>query len=218
MPRTLHYLSGSPYVWRVWLALAHKGLDVTLRPMSFDAGDFKTEAFGQLNPRRRVPVLEDDGFVLYESAAIVEYIEDLWPDRARLFSPDIRHRALQRRMIREADQYVAADLEHLVDAVLFTAAAERDPARIAAVWSALCSELSRWESILVGDFLAGSISAADHALYPEIQLALRIARRNPGMASGFDPEALLGPRMQAWEARMTALPVVQTTWPQHWKD
>jgi glutathione S-transferase len=217
MPLTLHYLSGSPYAWRVWLALAHKDLDVTLRPMSFDAGDFKADAFGRLNPRRRVPVLDDDGFVLYESAAIVEYIEDRWPDRQRLFSPDIHQRALQRRMIREADQYFATDLEHLVDAVLFTAAAERDPTRIATAWNALCSELARWEPILIGDFLAGPVSAADYALYPEIQLALRIVRRNPGIAPGIDADALLGPRMQTWEARMTALPVVQATWPPHWK-
>jgi hypothetical protein len=47
--------------------------------------------------RARVPVIEDDGFALYETAAIVEYIEDKHPGEPRLFASDIRERALQRR-------------------------------------------------------------------------------------------------------------------------
>jgi glutathione S-transferase len=216
MSLTLHTLSGSPYAWRVQLALAHKGLDAVLHPMSFDAGDFKAEAFGRLNPRRRVPVLEHDGFVLYESAAIVEYIEDQWPSRPALFAAEPRARALQRRMIREADQYVATDLEHLVDAVLFTPPPQRDPARIRAAWDGLRRELALWETLLQGDHLAGPLSAADYTLYPELALATRIATRNPDLA--LDPATLLGPRMAAWNSRMTALPIVQSTWPPHWKS
>jgi glutathione S-transferase len=86
---TLHGLSGSPYAWRVALALEHKGLPYTLRLLSYDAGDFASPAFAALNPRRRVPVIEDDdGFVLYESAAIVEYLEDRAPGEPRLFAAD----------------------------------------------------------------------------------------------------------------------------------
>lgn len=79
MPFTLRYLSGSPYAWRVRLALAHKGLPFTLRTLSYDAGDFRSPDLARLNPRRRVPVLEHDDFVLYESAAILEYLEDIAP-------------------------------------------------------------------------------------------------------------------------------------------
>ena len=72
MALTLYYLSGSPYAWRVWLALEHKGIPCQLRSMSYDAGDFQKPDFAALNPRRRVPVVvEEDGFALYESAAIV---------------------------------------------------------------------------------------------------------------------------------------------------
>ena len=111
MPLTLHYLSGSPYAWRVHLALDHKGIPHTLRPMSYDAGDFRSPGFAALNPRRRVPVIEHDGFVLYESAAILEYLEDIAPGAPRLFSPDPRRRAIERRMVREADEYFATKLE-----------------------------------------------------------------------------------------------------------
>lgn len=213
MALTLSYLSGSPYAWRVWLALEHKGIPYQMRPMSFDAGDFKSSEFGALNPRRRVPVIDDDGFTLYESAAIVEYLEDRSPGTAPLFSTDVRHRALQRRMIREADQYFATSLEHLVDAVLFTPAARREPEKVAAAWEAMRSELALWETIIQGDYLTNDLSAVDFTIFPEIALGQRIAERNPGVST----VDLLGPRLQAWMERMTSLAIVQTTWPPHWK-
>jgi glutathione S-transferase len=122
-----------------------------------------------LNPRKRVPVLVDDGF--------------------------------------------ADALERLVSAILFTPKDRWDSAKIDAAWRDLSAELNHWESAIVGDYLAGPISAADYTLYPEVALALRIAARRPELAAS-DP---VGPRMQAWRTRMEALPVVQRTWPPHWK-
>ena len=75
MAVVLYYGSGSPYAWRAWLALEQKGASHEVRTMSFAAGDLRTAEFLALNPRRRVPVLVDNGFVVYESAAIVEYID-----------------------------------------------------------------------------------------------------------------------------------------------
>ena len=215
MTLTLHYLSGSPYAWRVWLALEHKGIPYRLRTMSYDAGDFRTAEFGALNPRRRVPVIvEDDGFALYESAAIVEYLEERSPEAPRLFPADLRERAIQRRMVREADQYFATELEHLVEAVLFTPPERRSPERIAAAWDGMKAELARWEDQVQGEWLAaGGLSAVDITLFPEIALGRRIAERNPGLTRG----ELLGPRLMAWMTRMEALPIVRTTWPPHWK-
>lgn len=215
MALMLYYLSGSPYAWRVWLALEHKGIPHQLRTMSYDAGDFGKPEFAALNPRRRVPVISDDGFVLYESAAIVEYLDEKWPGGARLFSPDLRQRAIQRRMVREADQYFATPLEHLVEATLFTPPERRSRERIDAAWKGMRAELALWEKLIRGEWLAGEeLSAADFTLFPEIALGQRIAQRDPGLSGG---EGLLGPRLRAWMARMEALPVVRRTWPPHWK-
>jgi len=213
MALTLYYLSGSPYAWRVWLALEHKSLPHDIVSMSYDADDFRKPDFVALNPRRRVPVLVEDGFALYESSAIVEYIEDKWPDRPRLFADNHQQRALQRRMVREADQYFATPLEHLVEAVLFTPAERREPARVASAWAEMKAELASWEAAISGDYLAGNLSAADFALFPLIALGRRIAQRNPGLVSG----DLTGPRLSAWLSRMEALPVVTRTWPPHWR-
>ncbi len=97
MALTFYNASGSPYGWRVWLALEHKGLPYELKMLSFDKGDLKTPEFRALNPRGRVPVIVDDGFALFESAAIVEFLEDKQPGDPRLFSATLRERALQRQ-------------------------------------------------------------------------------------------------------------------------
>jgi glutathione S-transferase len=213
MALTLYYASGSPYAWRVSLALEHKGIPYELKTLSFDKGDLGTPQFRALNPRGRVPAITDDGFALFESAAIVEYLEDKHPGEPRLFASDIRERALQRRMIREADQYFADGLERLVAAVLFTKPEERLPDRIARICADMREELRIWEAALTGDYLAGPLSAVDFTLYPEIALALRMAARNPGLIPG----DLAGPKIATWVRRMESLPIVQKTWPPHWR-
>lgn len=213
MAMTLFSLSGSPYGWRVWLALEHKGIAYEQKFLSFDTGDFRGPELGALNPRRRVPVIVEDGFALYESAAIVEYLEDTRPGEPRLFSADLRARALERRLIREADQYVAEALERLVDAILFTPKEDWSEQTIAAIEADVRKELTLWEELIAGDYLAGSLSAADFTLFPEVALLRRIATRKPGLLAG----AFDGPRLGAWLKRMDSLPIVQRTWPPHWR-
>src|SRR5262249_14386265 len=175
-------------------------------------GDFQKPEFLALTPRRRVPVLVDDGFVLYESAAIVEYIEERWRE-PRLFSADLRERALERRLIREADQYLGEALERLGVAVQFTPPEKRVPERIAAICADIKKELALWETLIAGDYLAPRLSAADFTLYPLLALIERMAQRNPGLVAA----DFAGPKISAWMRRMAALPIVQATWPPHWQ-
>jgi len=213
MTVTLYYGSGSPYAWRVWLALEHKHIPYRLNLISFDAGDLDTPELRTLNPRQKVPVIVDDGFALYESAAIVEYLNDKWPGEPGLFSTDLRERAVQRRMVREADQYFANALEGLVEAVLLTPQENWSDDRIAAASAGMKKELCAWEAAIAGEYLAGALSAVDFTLFPEVALASRIGKRVPGLIDA----DFLGPRMTAWFDRMASLPITLRTWPPHWK-
>jgi len=213
MAVNFYYASGSPFAWRVWLALERKGIPYHRKTLSFDAGDLKTPEFVALNPRRKAPVLVDDDFALAESAAIVEYIEERWPQEPRLFSSDLRQRAVQRRMVREADQYFAPALEHLATEVLFTPRERWSREHIAAAGAEIKEELAMWESTIAGDYLSGALSAVDFTLFPQIALVQRIGTRNPGLL----PADLLGPKMSLWTRRMEALPITQKTWPPHWR-
>lgn len=87
MARTLFELAAgdarirfSPYCWRVRMALAHKGLDVETVAWRFV--EKQRIAFAD---SEKVPVLVDDGVVVYDSMAIAEYLERRYPERPSLF-------------------------------------------------------------------------------------------------------------------------------------
>jgi len=218
MAITFYYGAGSPFAWRVWLALEHKLLTYELKVLSFSDGDLKKPEFAALNPRRKVPVLVDtqgeDSFVIYESAAILEYLDEAYPGSGMpLFPGDMHGRAQIRRMVCEADNYVAPAVNRLLSRVLFTPEAQWNEDKIAAARKDCVEELSAWTSQLRGDYLAGPLSAADLTLYPMIALALRCENKKPDL----DVRAALPQPMRGWMQRIEGLPYFSKTWPAHWK-
>ncbi|ACB52305.1 glutathione S-transferase [Crocosphaera subtropica ATCC 51142] len=63
---------------RVWIALLEKGLSFELIPMKLN-GDQLTPEFLALNPFHHIPVLVDEAFSLFESLAILDYLEAKYP-------------------------------------------------------------------------------------------------------------------------------------------
>ena len=76
-----YYRSTSSY--RVRIALALKGLDYTALPVNLIApsgGEHRQPAYLAINPQGRVPALRtDDGELLIQSPAIIEYLEERYP-------------------------------------------------------------------------------------------------------------------------------------------
>jgi glutathione S-transferase len=213
MTLTLHAMSGSPFTWKVWLALEHKQLPYELRLLSVDAGDLKTPEFAQLNPRRRAPVLTDGELALYESEAIVRHLDAAYPEPP-LFPGNAATRALAFRLAAEVEAYFVPSMESLVTEVLFKPRVEeRNQSLIAVSVEQLSRELSHFERELRGDFLAGPLSGADFALYPALALTLRIEKREPSLAIS----SSVGPRLSDWMKRIEALPYYERTYPPHWK-
>jgi glutathione S-transferase len=215
MAITLYAGSGSPWVWRVWLALEHKALPYELRMLSFSAGDTRKPEFVALNPRHRVPTIVDGDFVLYESNAIVEYLDEQYPGNgAPLFPGDVRTRALARRLIAEIDNYLDKALDPILDQLFGKKPEERDPAAIAKGREAVVEELGMFTRAMRGPHLAGPLSAADFALYPLIAFIYRAQQvRMPEL----DADGMLTPELRAWKARIEALPFCAKTVPPHWK-
>jgi glutathione S-transferase len=212
MGLAFYYGSGSPYSWRVWLALEHKHIAYELKTLSFSAGDLRKPEYLAINPRHKVPAIVDQGFALYESVAIVEYLDEKYSG-PKLFPGDERQRALVRRMVQEADQYYALAMEKLVDQVLFTAPDSWDAEEISEGRQGVTRELASWEGSIRGDYLAGELSAADFTLYPLIALSLRMEKKKPDL----DLRGAIAPKVSAWMKRTEALPYFQKTWPPHWK-
>jgi glutathione S-transferase len=210
----LYYGSGSPYAWRVQLALEHKALAYEREVLSFSAGDTRKPEFLALNPRHRVPVIVDADFVLYESNPIVEYLDDAYAGRGEpLFPGDARGRALVRRLVAEADNYFDKATDPVVDEAFAKKPEERDAAKLDAALAALREETALFTRYMRGDFLAGALSAADFALYPLVAFLDRCAIKLPD----FDPASVMTPEFAAWKARIEALPYFGKTYPPHWK-
>jgi glutathione S-transferase len=211
---TFYYGSGSPYAWRVWLALEHKAIPYERKVLSFAEGDLKKPDYLAINPRGKVPAIVDGDLRLYESTAIVEYLEDAYPDYGkRLFPGSVRDRALVRRLVCEAESYFVPPMNRLVQRVLFTKPEEWDAERIAAARDEVAAELERWVQALRGDYLAGPLSAADFALYPLVALALRCEKKKPDVAL----RGRIPARINAWMQGVEILPYFPKTWPAHWK-
>jgi glutathione S-transferase len=96
---TLYDADRCPYCARVRIALAEKGLEY--ETVVIDLDDRPAWIYGK-NPLGRVPVLEEDAFVLAESAVIDEYLEDRYPEPA-LWPVDPADRALGRMLVHRFD-------------------------------------------------------------------------------------------------------------------
>ncbi|MFO1312623.1 MAG: glutathione S-transferase family protein [Burkholderiales bacterium] len=211
---TLYYGSGSPYAWRVQFALEHKALPYERKVLSFSAGDTRKPEFVALNPRHRVPVIVDGDFVLYESNAIVEYLDEAYAGRGQpLFPGDVRSRALVRRLIAEADNYFDKATDPVVDEAFYRKPEERDATRLAAALAVVREECATFAAAMRGPFLAGPLSAADFALYPIVAFLDRCKVKLPDL----DVTGLMPPAFAAWKARIEALPYFDKTYPPHWK-
>jgi glutathione S-transferase len=211
---TLYYGSGSPYAWRVQLGLEHKALPYELKLLSFSAGDTLKPEFLALNPRHQVPVLVDGAFSLYESNAIVEYLDEAYPGRgAPLLPGDAKTRALVRRLILEVDHHYSVESDKLLDQALWKKPEERDAKVIAESRKAVVGELGKFASAMRGDYLAGPLSAADFAFYPMVAFLRRAQIKLPDL----DADGMLPPAIAGWKARIEALPFFEKTLPPHWK-
>ena len=77
-----YWRSGTSY--RTRIALALKGLDYDYRAVDLRAGEQHGETYRALQPQGLVPAMEVGGDVLVQSPAIIEYLEERWPEPALL--------------------------------------------------------------------------------------------------------------------------------------
>jgi glutathione S-transferase len=210
---------GSPYSWRVQLALEIKRIPYQGRQLSFSSQDLQSGEFLAINPRGQVPALRDGEFTLYESIAILSYLDAKQPEPP-LFGRDAAERGLIWRQIMECVYYLEPHMTSFAGTIFSGELPEKSDEAIKSRQQ-VERELYRLDAVLEqNDYLAGKqISAADVATYPVIQLLLIAARRE-------NTEAVSGrlrkidrhfPALHAWCRRIEALPGFEKTNPPHWR-
>jgi len=215
----LYWGSGSPFAWRVLLTLEVKNLPYESKLLEFSKGENKAPAYLQLNPRGKVPTLKDGEVVLYESLAIMAYLDRKYLDPP-LFGQTAEETGLIWRALAECESYMVSAGDKVVRPIFFgkgldkveeiEQAAEILRREIKTIDERLAR--SRW---LVGD----KISAADIGVFPLIQLLLRAASKEAARQFnlGFYPLAQTFPNVAAWVERIETLPNYQRTYPPHWR-
>ena len=126
---------------RVRFVLHEKGLDFTERKLDLFSGDQLRAQYLEINPNGLVPTLVDGNSVIVDSAVIIEYLDEVFPEPTALVPYDPVKRAAMRSFIRYTDEvptpavrvpsYNMAFLPHFSDMSEddFVALAESKPLR-----------------------------------------------------------------------------------------
>jgi glutathione S-transferase len=199
----LHWHPFSIFPRRVRVALHEKQLAYDEVIVDLPGGAHRTAGFQRLNPFGQVPVLEDEGLVLYESLAILEYLEERHPSPP-LLPKDVASRAVARRHMCASGDYLTPPFHRWI-ARLFTPEATWDRDDQARAADEIAAHLDILEAALDGrDHLVGSFSLADVCYVPFVcEIAMT------GLAHLLDPR----PRVRAWIDRLNARPSIVATRP-----
>lgn len=99
--------------WRIRLSLALKGIPYEHRAVNLLKGEQKSAEYLAINPDGLVPTLViekgDERILLTQSIAILEYLEEAYPEKRRLLPKDL----VQRARVREILMVMAADTQPL---------------------------------------------------------------------------------------------------------
>jgi glutathione S-transferase len=99
----LHSIPGSPYGRAVLATLEEKGARYHLAPVA--PGDSKKPAYLARHPFGRIPAFEHDGFMLYETQAILRYLDRILPSPA-LTPTDAKAAARMDQLMNICDWYL----------------------------------------------------------------------------------------------------------------
>ncbi len=187
----------SPYVRKVLACLHVKGLAYSIDPIVPFYGD---DAFTELSPLRRIPVLIDDRVTLTDSSVICQYLEDRYPAPA-LYPVDVADRARARWLEEFADTRMGdVFIWRLYNQLVIRRFVWNQPVDQALVDRTLADDLPEvlgyLERCAPGDgFLFGALSIAD--------VSIASFFRNTAIAR-VSIDATRWPRTVAWVERVLA--------------
>jgi maleylacetoacetate isomerase/maleylpyruvate isomerase len=98
----------SSAAFRVRIALALKGVTYESIPVNLLKGEHTEAAYAEVNPQKRVPALDLGGTLLIQSTAIVEYLDEVYPE-----PPLLPFGAEQRARVRAVASIIACDIHPL---------------------------------------------------------------------------------------------------------
>jgi glutathione S-transferase len=180
---------------KVRVVLLEKGLEFERVNIDLTKREQKSPEYLKVHPFGTVPALDDEGFVVYDSTLINEYLEDEYP-YPPLMPKDSEGRARARMMEDLRDSHFNPAAGQL-NRELRKPEGERDPKVIDQARAKITECFDRLEKGLDGrEYLAGAFSLADIAFIPNIDTLDRIQVQ-------IDPKYK---NLLAWITRLKARP------------
>lgn len=203
----VHGIPGSPFLRAALAGLEEKSAPYELRPLT--PGEHRGEAYRRLNPFSRIPAIQHGDFTLYETQAILRYVDAVCPGPA-LQPTDPRRAARMNQICGVSDWYffpqvgVPIVFQRIVGPVLLGRPADEAVVAAARPNAETCV---RALDDLLGDqaFLTGeTLTIADLMLFPHMDY---FSQTPEGRA------LLDGTRLEGWRRRMSERPSMQATLP-----
>ena len=200
--------NASSWAFRAWLALREQNIDFEERVVDIRRPQrWKNLAeIGKFSPPAAVPVLVDDGFVIFDSSAIMEYANELGDQS--LLPKDLKLRARARSMV--AWQHSTMG-KSSCPGLSFESSFYPDKKQLSANEIGSAEKMySLWEKELLengGPSLVGSFSLADIALVPSV---LRLKTHHPvsdayPLTAKWMDRLLARPHVEEWLSEAHAL-------------
>ena len=190
---------------RPWVLLRQTGIafeEVRVRFDAFDSNsDFK-KTIGKITPVGKVPALVDDGFVVWDTLAIAEYLAEKYPEK-HLWPQDVQARARARSVCAEmhsgfgalrsaCPMNIEADLAVIGQLIWRDKpAVQTDVARIVAMWTALLAQHK-------GHMLMGEFSIVDAFFAPVCMRLKSYALPVPPEVTAYINRVCQLPGVKAW--------------------
>ncbi len=199
----------SSWSMRPWVLLKQTGIAFEETMVRFGTDTFADDsAFKQrilaVNPSGRVPVLVDDGFAVWDTLAIAEYVAEKFPDM-RLWPQDVKARARARSVCAEmhsgfgalrsaCPMNIEAPLAQ-TGAIIWRdqPAVRKDVQRIVTMWTELLEQHR-------GPLLFGEFSIADAYFAPVCMRLKTYALPVPGVITDYIGRVCALPGVKAWIA------------------
>ncbi|XP_058446447.1 glutathione S-transferase D7-like [Malaya genurostris] len=191
MPITLYYSPMSPPARAVILLIKELGLNVEIKAIDVRAGETRTEEFLRMNPEHTVPTIDDNGFYLWESRAILTYLIEKFHPGHELYPNIPKEKALINRVLHHDLSFYAK-----ISAVLGQVFRGLTSVVTDEMKNSVVSALGDLELFLIrNDWFAGEkVTVADLSLLPTIATLVH---------SGIDLSRF--PRLFAWYDNCKAL-------------
>jgi glutathione S-transferase len=198
----------SSWSLRPWLLLRHFGVGFDERRLAMSTPEFH-RAVATLSPTGRVPVLHDDGLVVWDSLAICEYANERWLGGAG-WPADLRRRALARAAAAEMHagfgglrSQLPMNCRRVPDGYRWDASAQADIDRVQALWREL-----RAMAAGDGEFLCGRFGIVDAMFAPVVMRFAGYGVEVDHVCAAYMASIRALPAMREWEAAAAAEPEV----------